>query len=191
MTASEDRERFRVAHSVNRRWWHLAVNVLAASNLISPRLRRAIYRRCRMSVKSDTVLPGCFFYGNDVTIEEETWINHRCYFDTRAPIHIGRSCDVGMEVMFCSSSHEIGPASRRAGRYIAKPITVEDGCWIGSRAMLLPGVRVGAGCVVAAGAIVTSDCEPNSLYAGVPARRIRDLDRGIVNSPADEEPTNE
>lgn len=44
------------------------------------------------------------------------------------------------------------------------------------RAMLLPGVTVGKGCVVAAGAVVAADCAPNGLYGGVPARRIKDLD---------------
>jgi acetyltransferase-like isoleucine patch superfamily enzyme len=42
--------------------------------------------------------------------------------------------------------------------------------------MIMPGVEVGPGCVVAAGAVVIKDCEPNGLYAGVPAKRVRDLD---------------
>jgi maltose O-acetyltransferase len=53
---------------------------------------------------------------------------------------------------------------------------IEDGCWIGAGATILPGVTVRAGCIVASGAIVTKDCEPNGLYAGNPARRIRELD---------------
>jgi acetyltransferase-like isoleucine patch superfamily enzyme len=38
-----------------------------------------------------------------------------------------------------------------------------------------PGVNVGSGCIIAAGALVVRDCEPNGLYAGVPAKRIKDL----------------
>ena len=101
---------------------------------------------------------------------------HRCYFDTRGPIAIGRSCDLGMEVMFCSSSHRAGPRSKRAGEYFHAPIVVGDGTWIGSRALILPGVTIGEGCIVAAGAVVTEDCAPDGLYAGVPARRVRDLE---------------
>jgi maltose O-acetyltransferase len=41
--------------------------------------------------------------------------------------------------------------------------------------MLLPGVTVGDGCVIAAGSVVTGDCEPHGVYAGVPAKRVRDL----------------
>jgi maltose O-acetyltransferase len=56
------------------------------------------------------------------------------------------------------------------------PVTIEDGCWIGANATVLPGVRIAGGTVIAAGAVVTRDCEPNSLYAGVPATRIKALD---------------
>jgi acetyltransferase-like isoleucine patch superfamily enzyme len=55
---------------------------------------------------------------------------------------------------------------------IEQDITVEDDCWIGYRAILLPGVRVGRGAVVAAGAVVTRDVPPISIAAGVPARII-------------------
>ena len=54
-------------------------------------------------------------------------------------------------------------------------MVIGDGCWIGARALLLPGTTVGSGSVVAAGAVVRGACEPNSLYAGVPAARIRAL----------------
>jgi maltose O-acetyltransferase len=169
-------EQFRVAHSVNRRWWHLAVNVIGGSQMVSPRVRSRIYRRCKIAAETEQILPGCFFYGHDISIGAATWVNHRCYFDTRAPITIGRNCDLAMEVMFCTSDHELGPHSRRAGDYRAAPIRVGDGTWIGTRALLLPGVTVGAGCVIAAGSVVTGDCEPDGLYAGAPARRIKDLE---------------
>jgi len=68
-----------------------------------------------------------------------------------------------------------GAPERRAGAVGGKPVAVGNGCWIGARVMVMPGVSVGDGCVVAAGAIVTKDCEPHGLYAGVPAQRVRDL----------------
>jgi maltose O-acetyltransferase len=52
-------------------------------------------------------------------------------------------------------------------------VRIGDRCWIGARATILPGVSIGDGTVVAAGAVVTKDCEPDALYAGVPARRLR------------------
>ncbi|WP_447643573.1 acyltransferase [Nocardioides zeae] len=52
---------------------------------------------------------------------------------------------------------------------------IGNGAWIGARALILPGVSVSEGCVIAAGAVVNRNTEPHGLYAGVPARRIRDL----------------
>lgn len=57
-----------------------------------------------------------------------------------------------------------------------KPIFIEDDVWIGRSAVIMPGVRIGKGSVVAAGAIVTRSVPPHSLAAGVPARVIRELD---------------
>jgi maltose O-acetyltransferase len=165
----------RALRSVYRRSWDLKVNVLAASSLVRPRARVHVYRRCGIAVETEKVQPGCWFFGHDAAIGADTWIGHRCYFDTRARIEIGRRCDLGMEVMLCTSTHLPGTHERRAGRFAPEPIVVGDGVWIGTRATLLGGVTVGDGCVIAAGAVVTEDCEPDCLYAGVPAKRVREL----------------
>ncbi len=78
--------------------------------------------------------------------------------------------------MFCTTTHKMGTSERRAKEVIEKSIVIGSGTWIGARATIIPGVYVGNGCVIAAGAIVSKDCEPNGLYAGVPARRIKNLD---------------
>jgi len=54
-------------------------------------------------------------------------------------------------------------------------VSVEDGAWIAARVTVLPGVTIGRGSVVAAGAVVTRDVPPNCLVAGVPARVLREL----------------
>jgi len=110
-----------------------------------------------------------------VRIGEGSFVNYGCFFDGGAPIILGRDVALGYEVMLVNSSHAIGTRARRAGEPTAAPITIEDGAWVGARVVVLPGVRIGAGAVVAAGAVVTADCLPNSLYAGVPARWVRDL----------------
>lgn len=80
-----------------------------------------------------------------------------------------------MDVLFCVSSHEIGASTGRAGKDVKKGIKIGNGCWIGARVTILPGVEIKEGCVIASGAVVTSVCEPNGLYGGVPARRIKNL----------------
>jgi maltose O-acetyltransferase len=52
-------------------------------------------------------------------------------------------------------------------------VHIEDRCWIGTRAMIMPGVTIGEGTVIGAGALVTKDCDPGAVYIGVPARRVR------------------
>lgn len=116
------------------------------------------------------------FTGFNTSVGEGTFINQGSYFDSTAPVVIGKSVGIGPRCTFLTGSHQIGPANARIeGGANHAAILVEDGCWIGGNVTILPGVTVGKGCVVAAGAVVTQDCEPNGLYAGVPARRIRDL----------------
>lgn len=55
------------------------------------------------------------------------------------------------------------------------PTLIKDGCWVGANVTIIPGVTIGEGCIIAAGAVVTKNCEPDGLYAGVPAKRIKDL----------------
>jgi maltose O-acetyltransferase len=82
---------------------------------------------------------------------------------------------VGAGTKFLTSTHDIGGPEKRAGTWRTAPITVGRGCWLGANVTVLPGVRIGDGCVIAAGTVVTKDCEPDTLYAGVPAQAKRRL----------------
>lgn len=66
--------------------------------------------------------------------------------------------------------------NKRAGNSYYKPITVGKGVWSGANATILPGVHIGEGAIIAAGAVVNKDIEKNCLYGGVPAKLIRYLD---------------
>ena len=94
------------------------------------------------------------------------------------PIEVGERCSFGMRVTLVTSTHALGTASQRAGDLTAKPIRIGSGTWIGATATILPGVTIGDGCVIAAGAVVTRDCEAGWLYGGVPAVKIKHLDTG-------------
>jgi maltose O-acetyltransferase len=156
-------------------WREFLANTLAASPFLSPRIRRALYRRYGIRIPlSSAIWPRGYVSGSDITIGERCYFNFGCFLD-EGPIVIGDDCSFGMEVMLCTSSHELGESSRRGGAGTTKGITIGKGCWIGARAVILPGVTIGDGCVIAAGAVVTKDCEPNCLYGGNPARLIREL----------------
>lgn len=107
-------------------------------------------------------------------VGERSFINHSCFIDD-GEIILGAQVYVGPRTVFAATTHEIGHSAQRAGRSVVDSIHVGDGCWIGANVTILAGVRVAAGCVIAAGAVVARSTEANGLYAGVPARRIRDL----------------
>jgi maltose O-acetyltransferase len=77
--------------------------------------------------------------------------------------------------MILTNSHRIAASGRRAGALDARPVTIEAGAWLSTRCTILPGVTVGRGAVVAAGAVVTTAVPANVLVGGVPAQIIREL----------------
>lgn len=154
----------------------LSLNIFSASALIPRRLRWRLLRFFGMEIGAPcTVAPGCWFGGVNVRIGADSTINYGVFFDNSAKITIGDRVDIGMQVMICTGTHTLGSQHRRAGEAYGERVLIGDGTWIGTRAVIMPGLSIGAGCVVAAGAIVTRDCEANGVYAGAPARRIRDI----------------
>lgn len=114
--------------------------------------------------------------GFGITIGDGVFINSGCLFDLSAPIVIGGGVQLAYQVALITGGHGIGPAESRAGEHRPASIHIGVGSWIGARAVILPGVRIGAGSVVAAGAVVTRDVPANTLVAGVPARVVRTLE---------------
>lgn len=153
----------------------LLINGVCASTIWPARVRGRLLHLLGLDAKASVVSPKCFFGGKDVRIGPDTFINREVFFDNLGSIDIGARCDIGQRVQLVTSGHEIRDAGRRAGPPAGKPISIGDGCWVGAGVIILHGVTVGSGCVIAAGAVVTSDCTANGLYAGVPARRVRDL----------------
>ena len=148
---------------------------------VGVRLRATILRLIGFRIGRGSVFWGSVqIYGSGnlykrLVIGEDCWINLGCLFDLGDTITIGNRSAVGHQVLFLTSSHEIGSAERRSGSSTLAPIRIGDGAWIGSRAVILPGTTIGPGAVVAAGAVVTKDVPSNTLVAGVPAKIVRQL----------------
>jgi maltose O-acetyltransferase len=107
--------------------------------------------------------------GRDATIEQGVVL------DLEDRITIGDRAVIGPQVMILTSSHELGPREHRAGPLIRQPVTISDGAWVGARSVLLPGVVIGEGAVVAAGSVVNKDVPPHTHAGGSPARKIAAL----------------
>ena len=105
-----------------------------------------------------------------LTIGGSTVVNIGCVFELNETVTIGDHVSIGHEVLFLTTSHRIGGRERCAGRLVSAPITVGDGAWIGARSIVLPGVDIGAGAVIAAGSVVQQDVPAQSLVGGAPAK---------------------
>ena len=117
-----------------------------------------------------TVLaPAYFDYGIYTHFGKGTFVNHGCYFMDGGRIHIGENVFIGPFCGFYTASHPLNYAERNTGLEKALPIVVGDNCWFGANVSVLQGVTIGAGCVIAAGSVVTEDIPENCLVAGVPA----------------------
>ena len=91
-------------------------------------------------------------------------------FGLDGAITIGRCASISPEVTLYTATHALGFGSQRMSPAVTpKPIVIEDGVWVGMHSLILPGVTLGQGCVVSAGAVVTQDVPPNTLVAGNPA----------------------
>jgi maltose O-acetyltransferase len=87
-------------------------------------------------------------------------------------VTIGNRVMIGSHVAITSLTHDYTAAAMK-GTSIARPIVIEDDVWLGTHCVILPGVCVGRGAVVAAGAVVTEDVPPYTVVAGVPARLLK------------------
>jgi acetyltransferase-like isoleucine patch superfamily enzyme len=115
----------------------------------------------------------------NLIVGENSVINHEIYFDNYKKVIIGNGCDIGFRTCFVTGNHRLESdfiVNRPLDEINCKPIVVEDFVWIGANATILPGVTIGRGSVVAAGAVVTKDVEENSLVAGVPAKKLKSLE---------------
>lgn len=91
--------------------------------------------------------------------------------------HIGRYVMMGTDVTIITRNHRFDRTDipmMEQGFEEERPVYIGNDVWIGDRALILPGVHIGDGSIIAAGAVVTKDVPPYSIVAGVPARKIRD-----------------
>lgn len=105
----------------------------------------------------------------ELFIGDNTYINRRTEIKCQERITIGADCAISWDVTIMDTDyHCIIPSEKKTA-----PVKIGNHVWIGARAMVLKGVNVGDGAVIAAGAIVTSDVPPHTLVAGVPAKVIK------------------
>jgi acetyltransferase-like isoleucine patch superfamily enzyme len=121
----------------------------------------------------NTILKG--YYKNKMVIGSGTWVGQMCFFHSAGGIRIGQNVGIGPNVQILTSVH--AEEGRRKpimhSRLDFAPVIIEDDCDIGISAIILPGVTVGKGAQIGAGAVITQNVPAYSVMAGVPGRVLR------------------
>lgn len=145
-------------------------------------LRKVVYRILGVRIGTSTSIHWrtAFFAPKGVTLGDNSILGNDCFLDGRRGIYIGNNVNVGGHVQIFTLEHD--PDDPGFG-VKGGAVRLEDYCYVASRATVLPGVTIGTGAVVAAGAVVTKDVAPHTIVGGVPARvigqRRQDLDYNL------------
>lgn len=109
--------------------------------------------------------------GKNITIGKNVFINAGCKLQDQGGITIGDGALIGHNVVMATLNHDMAPERRRDLH--PAPIVIGKNVWIGANATILPGVAIGNGAIVAAGAVVNKNVPANTVVGGVPAKVIR------------------
>jgi len=110
-----------------------------------------------------------FFNPKGVSIGSDTMVGDSAFLDGRATLKIGSHVDIASQVLIYNSEHDLNAEDFHA---VDEPVEIGDYVFVGPRAIILPGVKIGKGAVVAAGAVVTKDVADFAIVGGVPAKEI-------------------
>ncbi len=140
-----------------RHWWYRRV------------LGWALHPKASVLMGQQVQMAGLRASGVRVSIGEGTVINRGCLLYTTGGLTIGKQVSVSAGVWLVTGTHDMNDPTFPAEFH---PIEIGDYAWIGSRATILAGTRIGEGAVVMAGAVVARDVAPYTIVGGVPARPV-------------------
>ncbi len=117
-------------------------------------------------------------YGYNIHVGENFYANYDLIILDVCEVRIGRNCMIAPRVSIFTAAHPTDAVTRISGLEFGKPVMIGDNVWIGGHAVINPGVKIGNNVVIAAGAVVTKDVPDDTVVAGVPARVVRQLEKG-------------
>lgn len=141
------------------------------SKIPSHVIRKLFYKFIfQMDLAQKTVIySGCIFRcPSKIEIGKGSVIGDDSRIDGRGGIIIGENCNLSSEVHIWTAQHLV---QSPCFEFTSAPVRIENRVWISSNTVILPGVTIGEGAVIAAGAVVTKDVEPYAIYAGIPAKK--------------------
>jgi len=156
--------------------------IIQTGKIPSFRVRNSLYRFVfYMKITKKTVIySGCEFRSPWNIKADNCVIAGGCIFDGRRGIEIGEHVVFGSGVHIWTEEHSIDDPYFSVLTENAQPVYIETRAWICSDSTILPGVTIGEGAVIASRACVTRTCEPFGVYAGVPAKKIKERNKKIL-----------
>lgn len=121
------------------------------------------------------------FYVSGIVIGEKSVVNKFAVLDGRGGLTIGNNVSISAYTRILTASHD---PNTEDFEYVTKGVVIEDYVWIGVGALILPGVTLKKGCVVAAGSVVTKDVEAYHIVGGNPAKFIKERNRQLNYNPS-------
>ena len=114
--------------------------------------------------------------GESLTIGDHVGFAQNCFIEVRGPITIGDNCIFASDVNMAAENHNFADRETpiRLQGATRKGITIGKDCWVGTKVIILDGVTIGDGCVIAAGAVVNKDIPPYTIVGGVPAKVLKE-----------------
>lgn len=115
-------------------------------------------------------------YGYNIKLGNKVFMNFNCCILDVMEVNIGNNVFFGPNVQIYTATHPLDAKTRNSLLENAKPINIGNSVWIGGGAIICPGVSIGDGSVIAAGAVVVKNVPPNVLVGGNPAKVIKEID---------------
>lgn len=155
--------------------------IVCVGKFPSHRIRNILYRKIfNMKITKRTIIYGECEIRSPWNIHADNCvISTGCILDGRKGIRIGQNTVFGGHVHIWTEEHDLDDPFFSVNTNHAQPVIIGDRCWICSDSTVLPGVHIENGTVIASRAVVTRDCTSFSVYAGIPAKKIRNRNREL------------
>lgn len=151
---------------------------VASSTLTPARVRLTLLRMLGANLGDCAIRSGVQIFGDpaNLSIGDGCFLNVGVKIFPSGGVRIDRNVAIGPYSILITGTHKIGPTEKRASSpSVFEQVTIGEGAWLGAGVIVQGGVSIGRGAVIAAGSVVNRDVEPDTFYAGVPARKKRDL----------------
>ena len=154
--------------------WHL-VNAVCLRNGLLPfsRLKVIVLRLFGAKIGKGVIIKPSINvkYPWNLEIGDHSWIGEGAWFDSLVPIIIGNDVCISQGAYLCTGNHDWNDA---AFGLRVKPIIVEEGAWIGAKAIVLSGITIASHSIITAGSVIAKDTKPYMIYSGNPATEIKE-----------------